>query len=377
MEGTQRLPTISEGTDLLDNITHTLFALALSRVRPLGRARLAVPMLVVAANLPDVDVVMRVVKGPAGYLEYHRGITHSFAGLALLSVLLAMLARFAEQRFDPRPDRCGPFALESCFPAIVAGLLSHFVLDYAISYGIRPFLPFSPRWYYGDLLFVVDPWLWLLFGGLAALRPRAEGNTHLVGGRSYLALLAVTTAILFAATPEQSSLAIRIAWFPLVGALIAVRRSGLCERRPRIVAGVLLSLTACYFALLVVCRIEATSQAQREIATRLPGVELSVAALLPQPTRPFDWVLVGQSDREIVWLPVRAFAGCGELRSEPQGLDAPELARAIATPGGQAWESFVRLPWVKVLRAGDRTIVRLADARYWYTDFCTVDVELR
>ena len=33
------------------------------------------------------------------------------------------------------------------------------------SYGVRLLMPFSDRWFYGDALYIVDPWLYLLLGG--------------------------------------------------------------------------------------------------------------------------------------------------------------------------------------------------------------------
>ncbi len=40
--------------------------------------------------------------------------------------------------------------------ACLAGL-SHILLDYTNNYGVRPFWPFSERWYSGDIVFIVDP----------------------------------------------------------------------------------------------------------------------------------------------------------------------------------------------------------------------------
>ncbi len=35
--------------------------------------------------------------------------------------------------------------------------LSHIGLDWMNNYGVRPFWPFSPNWYEGDLLFILEP----------------------------------------------------------------------------------------------------------------------------------------------------------------------------------------------------------------------------
>ena len=39
---------------------------------------------------------------------------------------------------------------------------SHLVLDWTNSYGVHPFWPFDDRWRYGDAVFIVEPWLWVV-----------------------------------------------------------------------------------------------------------------------------------------------------------------------------------------------------------------------
>jgi inner membrane protein len=55
------------------------------------------------------------------------------------------------------------------FTIAVIAMATHPVLDFANTYGLRPFLPFNGKWYYGDTLFIIDPYfdLILLAGILA------------------------------------------------------------------------------------------------------------------------------------------------------------------------------------------------------------------
>ena len=56
-------------------------------------------------------------------------------------------------------------------------VLSHPVLDTLNTYGVRWLMPFSGRWFYGDTLFIVDPWIWLALGvGVVLSRPRQARN---------------------------------------------------------------------------------------------------------------------------------------------------------------------------------------------------------
>jgi inner membrane protein len=45
-----------------------------------------------------------------------------------------------------------------------AGVYSHVFLDFLNNYGVRLLTPFDWRWFYGDAVFIIDPWLWLTLG---------------------------------------------------------------------------------------------------------------------------------------------------------------------------------------------------------------------
>src|SRR3977135_4054510 len=74
----------------MDNVTHTLFALTLART-PLGRAgRGTTAALVIASNVPDLDIV-GAARGGISYLAWHRGPTHGPLGIVGLGVATAGL----------------------------------------------------------------------------------------------------------------------------------------------------------------------------------------------------------------------------------------------------------------------------------------------
>jgi inner membrane protein len=146
----------------MDNLTHTLFGLALAKTGLERTTPGASAALLIGANFPDVDLVT-LLGGSLSYLKYHRGITHSLAGIVVAALIIGGVLHFAYRR---RLSASQPRFWALCFVAL-AGVGSHFLLDYTNSYGVRPFLPFSGRWYAGDLVFIIDPWmLALLFVGL-------------------------------------------------------------------------------------------------------------------------------------------------------------------------------------------------------------------
>jgi inner membrane protein len=357
----------------LDNLAHTLFALALRRIPRLARCHRAGAALLLGANVPDVDAVTRLI-GSAEYLEYHRGISHSIVGVVVQALLLAwLLDRFDRRRADrlasPPPGvfhRDGPL-----LPAFL-GLASHLVLDLAIAYGLRPWLPFSGRWYYGDFLFVVDPWLWLLFGALAALPGAASRG----GNRFYVLAAAAASLVVFLVEEgHDASQVLRIAWLPAVLVIGILRYHGAGERRPRLVTGVALAALGAYLGLLLAAKIDVTRRGDAALASALsPGDVLLDRALLPMPTRPLSWMLVAATQRERIWIPVVAFHAAGEASRIEHGMDDPLIPLALDTTGGRAFAGFARFPHALVEIGDDGSRIVLNDARYWYTDFCSVEI---
>jgi len=160
------------------NSTHTLVGLALARGGLDRWSRHAGWTAVIASNLPDIDIVAGLYDMPA-YIEYHRGITHSFVGIPVLSIALAA----AMFRFTGNWIRTFVIALLS--------MSAHLFLDYLNTYGVRPFLPFDGAWFYGDALFVIDP----VFD--AVLVAALLAGHFLRGRRRQLALIGLTVVALY------------------------------------------------------------------------------------------------------------------------------------------------------------------------------------
>jgi len=166
----------------VDPVTHTLAGGLLAAGGGGRRSRHATAVLLVAANLPDVDVTA-YVRGPYAALALRRGLTHGPLGVLLLPPLLVggvlLLDRVRGRRRGEEAPPLRPGAL-----AVLAwlGALTHPLLDWMNTYGIRLLSPFSGEWFYGDALFIVDPWLWLLMGGTLLLARRARSRVGAGGG---------------------------------------------------------------------------------------------------------------------------------------------------------------------------------------------------
>ena len=149
----------------MDSLTHSLVGVALSRGFFKRRVAYATWALVIAANLPDLDVLY---SWPGiRTIEYHRGFLHSIWMLPVWSALLAFGLRWYVRRQPPRRlpgmERALPlpgFAL--VFGMGCAGVGSHLLLDWGTSFGERLLTPWRSTWYALDVMPTWDPWLWLI-----------------------------------------------------------------------------------------------------------------------------------------------------------------------------------------------------------------------
>jgi inner membrane protein len=134
----------------MDPLTHTATGLFLSRVGLNRWTPRATPILLLAANAPDIDIVT-ALGGPVNYLHYHRHLTHSLVAMPLLAVLPVLLVRWAGRK---------PVGWLGAWLAALVAVASHLLLDWTNAYGIRLLLPFSGAWLRLDLTSVIDLWIW-------------------------------------------------------------------------------------------------------------------------------------------------------------------------------------------------------------------------
>jgi inner membrane protein len=180
----------------MDNLTHTLVGAALGEAGLKRRSGLAMATLMIAANLPDLDVLAI----PLGEnLTFRRGWTHGPLGLLLLPPLLA-LAMVGWDRWQRRRGT-RPAARLAVRPGQLLllawiGALTHPFLDWLNSYGIRLLMPFSHTWFYGDAVFIIDPWIWVALGGGVWLARRRGGSAATRSRRpARIALVAVSAYV--------------------------------------------------------------------------------------------------------------------------------------------------------------------------------------
>ncbi len=275
------------------------------------RTALGTATLLVGANLPDVDV-LAYLWGPAADLAFRRGWTHGVLALALWPFVLtsAMLVTHrAIRRWGPSPDG-PPISPRELLLLSTISVVSHPVLDTLNTYGVRWLMPFSGRWFYGDVLFIVDPWLWLMLG---------------------------------------------------MGILLSRHST-----RP---ARVSLGLAAAYTVAMAVSAATARREARREIVQHT-GESVTGLMLSPVPVTPFRRTIVAaQGDHYRVgrfrWLTAPRISP-DSLRTVTRGdPDDPVVAAASRTTVGRRFLSWARFPSFRAESRGpDRYVVHIVDLRY-------------
>jgi inner membrane protein len=146
----------------LEPITHLLTGACLGRAGLNRKTGLATATLVLAAEAPDLDVISNV-RGPVFGFAHHRGFTHSFLGLVLVAAVVVGMMYVVWRvrgRKTNGPGLAPRWGLLYLY-AYLSGL-THILLDFTNNYGVRPFWPFSEKWYSWDIVFIVEPVIHIL-----------------------------------------------------------------------------------------------------------------------------------------------------------------------------------------------------------------------
>src|SRR4030095_3892424 len=148
----------------MDNLTHSLVGLTAAKAGLDTLSPGVTTLCVLAANAPDSDVFVGLFADRWTLLHHHRGITHSIIGTICLAVVLPLLF-YAIDRLLARFRNGAPEVnLRGLLIASAIVAPTHPLLDWLNNYGVRPLLPWDSRWAVGDLIYIVDPFVWLLLG---------------------------------------------------------------------------------------------------------------------------------------------------------------------------------------------------------------------
>ena len=342
----------------MDPIAHTLVGASLAETRLKRLSVLATPTLILGANAPDIDAVTILLDGDLS-LGFRRGWTHGILAMVVLPLALAGLMLLVDRvvtrrRGQPRRARAGPIILLSYI-----GVLTHPVLDWLNTYGIRLLMPFDGRWFYGDALIIIDPWVWLLAGAAVVL---AHTQTALAAS-AWLALGLVLSVIVSSFAPVPP--AARLLWVAGVATIAGIRVwGGIQTRLPRVVT-IGLASTAVY----MVAMVSGSQVAERQVTEWLAErgtvpVEIMAGAL---PANPFARNIVVADRQHYHFLEVNWLNADRIQVSSPaidRGPGGRVVEAALTAPHIQGITTWIRFPAYTVEQLPDGYRVTIRDVRY-------------
>jgi inner membrane protein len=350
----------------MDNLAHTFIGLAVAKAGLERASPYATTVCVVAANAPDADI-LAAVKGRWFYLENHRGITHSIVGVVALAILIPLAFYVVEKLIAHWRDTQPRIRLRGLMLASLAASATHPLLDWTNNYGVRPFLPWSGKWYYGDLVFIVDPWLWLVVGGAAFLATA----THWWRTSLWSALALVLTLVIVFVRADVPTPA-RAIWLAGIILFFIAHRLRFAARFGRLVPALALAFVPAYWCALAFAHSLAIKDAQTitsSLAARNNETARHVAAM-PSLANPARWRIVGETDRADYVLQLSLMDKARESSDANSSDEAKDAKRFEKLQGADAQRieqlarederariflNFARFPIARIVERRDET----------------------
>ncbi|MEX0770631.1 MAG: metal-dependent hydrolase [Balneolaceae bacterium] len=354
----------------MDPLAHTLFGATMAETSLRKKTSLAAGACIIGANIPDVDAIAMFVSSDYSLLV-RRGWTHGILALVVWPFLLTgglLLFDYIWRRRKNRSKsrsvynrRRGnpnspPLKPGSLLAISFLAVWSHPFLDWFNTYGIRLLMPFDGTWFYGDTLFIVDPWMWLLMAAAVVL----ARSRSIFGIAGWVVLGTAATALVTGTAVVP--LAAKVAWCIAVAAILLIRWLGWFRDRIHHVALGCFGIFALYLLFMFAGSRFTVWQVENKLAAR--GVEVKEVMPEPLPARLIlrEGVAVSETHYylfRVNWLDGDSF----EIMEDPIPVKKPDLIveAALRSPAVQGLHNWMRFPdyEVRALDGGGwRVIIR-------------------
>ena len=354
----------------MDNLTHSLVGLTVAKAGLDKLSPGATTLCVLAANAPDSDIVVLAFGDRWTFLHHHRGITHAIVGVICLAVIMPLIFHGVDRtwsRFKHHPPKT---KLKGLMVASFIASATHPILDWTNNYGIRWFLPWSQKWSYGDLVFIVDPYIWLILGGAMFLLTARTTFSKVIW-----AVIAALLTFLIIGSPRSGGLPyprlIATFWVVMIIAFIVLKVKGAKERWGTRIAIVAIGLVLCYWSFLDFAHSRAIARGNEEAARMATANSETVARLaaMPRLANPFRWDCVFETDRAMYRFELGLWQreSGNAVRYEKPGSDLKGVVDYVSQQrAAQVFLNFARFPVMKLAdpNCTTSTLVQLADLRY-------------
>lgn len=356
----------------MDNLTHSLVGLTLAKA---GLERLspgATTVCILAANAPDIDVGVLVLRGRWEYLQHHRGITHSIIGFCVLAVALPLVFYLAARAIAYLRKQPTQVRFSGLLIASLVATATHPFLDWTNNYGIRFLLPWNPKWFYGDFAFVIDPYFWMVLGGAAFLLTATTKPRVFV----WFVIALVPTYLVVMGSAGSNRLAnanvLRLFWLAALILLIAAYHLEFRKRygaKLAVAALVVVSVYCCALALTHVVALQRAREQAAGIASA-QGEQVMRVVAMPTVANPTAWLCVLETERATYKFDLSLIGNGGPVNmarfEKPTGLAADYVTEAEHDERAQIFLGFARFPGFRVKdeSCATQTLVQFADLRY-------------
>jgi inner membrane protein len=355
----------------MDNLTHSFIGLAASKA---GLEKLSpgtTTLCVLAANAPDSDI-LTLAFGRWFYLQHHRGITHSIVGTLALALALPLVFYLVDLVIARVRNRAGSVRLRGLLLASIIVSATHPLMDWTNNYGVRFLLPWNSKWFYGDFVFIIDPFLWLILGGAVFLL--TSETKKQIG--AWLLVALITGYLVYFGPANLGGLSnatlLRIVWVVALVSLFILFKKRAGKRWGAKIPIAAFAVVACYLSALCLIHAIALKRAKLDataIAAEHNEHSIDVAAM-PTLANPLQWLVVLETERAAyrfnLSLLGRSDPSSVARYERPDPLSSRAVEQASRDSRAQVFLGFARFPVVEV--AGEdcatRTLVQFADLRY-------------
>ena len=300
----------------VDNICHTLVGAALARTGLRRRTVLASGTMMIGANFPDIDIVSAAF---GRSLEFRRGWTHGVLAMVVLPFVLTGLVLLWDRYRRRGKKRAVP---REILLLSALSIWTHPTLDWMNSYGMRWLMPFDGTWFYGDSLFIVDPWLLIVLG---------------------------------------------------LGVWLSRRRENRDDPHPWRPARIAVAVASVYIVSMLALQARAEGIAAAHFATTGQAREKLVVSA--SPGHPLIWRFHADDGTRYTMGVVQVMNGTIDIDAQAldKGANHALVATAVRSEEARAFMDWARLPFYTVLTTPQGTSVRITDARYGATVLVPVD----
>ncbi|MFN2531242.1 MAG: metal-dependent hydrolase [Pyrinomonadaceae bacterium] len=354
----------------MDNLTHSLVGLTAAKAGLEKLSPGATAVCLLAANAPDADIVVLLFGDRWAFLQHHRGLSHSIIGTACLALILPLVFYLFDKTIAYMRSRPATVKLRQLLIVSIVVSATHPLLDWTNNYGIQLLLPWSSRWFYGDLVFIVDPLIWILFGGAAFLLTSPSRVQQI----SWAVLAVVISLLVFLGPTRRGGLShphvLQAIWIVAVGCLLALFAFRVGSRLGPTLARAAFVVLGGYLGFLAVLHGVAINESREHAAqiARINGEQVSRIVAMPTLANPLRWECVFETEsatyRFNLTLPntTSDFVRYENLPAGIKALIQPALEDRRAT----ILLGFARFPVITVANTDctTQTLVQFADLRY-------------